>query len=56
MISWKLFISEVKSVEIPTRCNLVIEFTIPKFIEGLTCFEPSINFEIININQRLQIV
>jgi hypothetical protein len=23
----------------PTRCNLVIEFIIPKFIEGSTCFE-----------------
>jgi hypothetical protein len=27
------------SVEIPTRCNLVIEFIIPKFFEGSTCFE-----------------
>jgi len=27
------------SVEIPTRCNPVIEFIIPKFIEGSTCFE-----------------
>jgi len=27
------------SVDIPTRCNFVIEFTIPKFIEGSTCFE-----------------
>jgi len=27
------------SVEIPTRCNFVIEFIIPKFIEGSTCFE-----------------
>ena len=27
------------SVEIPTRCNFVIEFIIPKFIEGWTCFE-----------------
>jgi hypothetical protein len=27
------------SVEIPTRCNLVIQFIIPKFIEGSTCFE-----------------
>jgi hypothetical protein len=27
------------SVEIPTRCNLVIEFIIPKFIEGSTYFE-----------------
>jgi hypothetical protein len=26
-------------VEIPTRCSLVIEFIIPKFIEGSTCFE-----------------
>jgi hypothetical protein len=23
----------------PTRCNLVIEFIIPKFIDGSTCFE-----------------
>jgi hypothetical protein len=23
----------------PTKCNLVIEFIIPPFIEGLTCFE-----------------
>jgi len=23
----------------PTRCNLVIEFIIPKFIEGSTCFK-----------------
>jgi hypothetical protein len=27
------------SVEIPTRCSCVIEFIIPKFIEGSTCFE-----------------
>jgi hypothetical protein len=27
------------SVEIPTRCSFVIEFIIPKFIEGSTCFE-----------------
>jgi hypothetical protein len=27
------------SVEIPTRCSFVIEFFIPKFIEGTTCFE-----------------
>jgi hypothetical protein len=27
------------SVEIPTRCRFVIEFIIPKFIEGSTCFE-----------------
>jgi len=27
------------SVEILTRCSFVIEFIIPKFIEGLTCFE-----------------
>jgi hypothetical protein len=26
-------------VEIPTRCSFVIEFIIPKFIEGSTCFE-----------------
>jgi hypothetical protein len=27
------------SVEIPSRCSFVIEFIIPKFIEGSTCFE-----------------
>jgi hypothetical protein len=27
------------SVEIPIRCSFVIKFTIPKFIEGSTCFE-----------------
>jgi hypothetical protein len=27
------------SVEIPTRGSFVIEFIIPKFIEGSTCFE-----------------
>jgi hypothetical protein len=27
------------SVEIPTRCSIVIEFFIPKLIEGSTCFE-----------------
>jgi hypothetical protein len=27
------------SVEIPTRCSFVIEFVIPKFIEGSTRFE-----------------
>jgi hypothetical protein len=27
------------SVEIPRRCCFVIEYIIPKFIEGLTCFE-----------------
>jgi hypothetical protein len=27
------------SVEIPTRCSFVIEFIIPKFNEGSTCFE-----------------
>jgi len=27
------------SVEIPTRRSFVIEFIIPKFIEGSTCFE-----------------
>jgi len=27
------------SVEMPTRCSLVIEFIIPKFIGGSTCFE-----------------
>ena len=30
---------KVPSVEIPTRCSFVIEFIIPKFIEGSTCFE-----------------
>jgi hypothetical protein len=28
-----------ESVEIPTRCSFVVEFIIPKFIEGSTCFE-----------------
>ena len=27
------------SVETLTRCSFVIEFIIPKFIEGSTCFE-----------------
>ena len=27
------------SVQIPTRCSFVIEFIIPKFFEGSTCFE-----------------
>jgi hypothetical protein len=27
------------SVEIPARCSFVIEFIIPKFFEGSTCFE-----------------
>jgi hypothetical protein len=27
------------SVEISTRCSFVIEFIIPKFIEGSACFE-----------------
>jgi hypothetical protein len=27
------------SVETPTRCSIVIEFIIPKFIEGSTCFQ-----------------
>ena len=31
------------SVEIPTRCSFVIEFIIPKFIEGSTCFERHTN-------------
>jgi hypothetical protein len=26
------------SVEIPTRCGFVIEFIIPKFFKGSTCF------------------
>ena len=29
----------IDSVEIPTRCSIVIEFIIPKFIESSTCFE-----------------
>jgi len=29
----------IPSVEIPTRCSFVIEFIIPKFIEGSTCFQ-----------------
>ena len=35
----KLNIPDDDSVEIPTRCSFVIEFIIPKFIEGSTCFE-----------------
>ena len=27
------------SVEIPTRCSFVIEFIIPEFFKGSTCFE-----------------
>jgi hypothetical protein len=27
------------SVEMPTRCSFVIEFIIPEFFEGSTCFE-----------------
>jgi hypothetical protein len=27
------------SVKIPTKCSFVIEFIIPKFIEGSTCFK-----------------
>jgi len=27
------------SVEIPTRCSFVIEFIIPKFLKGSTCFK-----------------
>jgi hypothetical protein len=27
------------SVEIPATCSFIIEFIIPKFIEGSTCFE-----------------
>ena len=30
---------KLHSVEIPTKCSFVIEFIIPKFIEGSTCFE-----------------
>jgi hypothetical protein len=41
------------SVEIPTRCSFVIEFIIPKFIEGSTCFELIIRSS--ELNQRLQI-
>ena len=43
-VKYSLFLSDfsetsVLSVEIPTRCSFVIEFIIPKFIEGSTCFE-----------------
>jgi hypothetical protein len=31
--------NEFHSVEVPTRCSFVVEFIIPKFIEGSTCFE-----------------
>ena len=34
-----LTIHTVQSVEIPTRCSFVIEFIIPKFFKGSTCFE-----------------
>jgi len=34
-----LKLSNFDSLEIPTRCNFVIEFIIPKFIEGSTCYE-----------------
>jgi hypothetical protein len=27
------------SIEIPTRCSFIIEFIIPKFFKGSTCFE-----------------
>jgi len=27
------------SVEIPTRCSFVIEFIIPKYFKGSTCFD-----------------
>ena len=37
--SWKKILGINGSVEIPTRCSFVIEFIIPKFIEGSTCFE-----------------
>ena len=30
---------QVYSVEISTRCSFVIEFIIPKFFKGSTCFE-----------------
>jgi hypothetical protein len=32
-MSWN---NKEESVEIPTRCSFVIEFIIPKFIEGST--------------------
>jgi len=35
----KKYIIGIVSVEIPTRCSFVIEFIIPKFIEGSACFE-----------------
>jgi len=34
-----VYSSVFDSVEIPTRCSFVIEFIIPKYIEGSTCFE-----------------
>jgi len=33
------------SVEIPTRCSFVIEFIIPRFFEGLTCFVTKAEWE-----------
>jgi len=36
---WLLLKTHTKSVEIPTRCSFAMEFIIPKFIEGSTCFE-----------------
>jgi hypothetical protein len=39
---WCTFNTETlryNSVEIPKRCSFVIEFIIPKFVEGWTCFE-----------------
>jgi len=34
-----IFTTAIYTVEISTRCSFVIEFIIPKFIEGSTCFE-----------------
>jgi hypothetical protein len=34
-----IYLQNHDSVEITTKCSFVIEFTVPKFIEGSTCFE-----------------
>ena len=36
---WSLIRLILNSVEIPTRCSFVIEFIIPKFFKGSTCFD-----------------
>jgi hypothetical protein len=37
--NFQIAVIAVHSVEIPTRCSFVIEFIIPKFIEGSACFK-----------------